>query len=201
MHFTYPTHISDWHKPKIKWALPILISLFFLSACSRSPDTISSDNGKTQMQVCFTPGEDCSALLISQINTAQKSIEVQAYSFTSYKIAKALVNAAQRGVDVKIILDKTQFDGAHFSVAAYLQKAGISLYDDDQVVIAHNKVMIIDNAIVETGSFNFTYAAQDKNAENMLIIYNTNLAQEYLNNWNSREQQSQLIHYSIPSEK
>ena len=181
--------------------LLILSSLLFLNSCSRSPDTISSDDGRTQMQVCFTPGEDCSTLLINQINAAQKSIEVQAYSFTSYKIAKALVKAAQRGVDVKIILDKTQFDGAHFSVAAYLQQAGITLYNDNQVVIAHNKVIIIDNAVVETGSFNFTYAAQNNNAENMLIIHNTALAQEYLGNWNSREQQSQLIHTLIPSGK
>ena len=181
--------------------LLILLSLFFLNACSRSPAPIGSDGGKIQMQACFTPGEDCTSLLINQINAAQKSIEVQAYSFTSYKIAKALVRAAQRGIDVKIILDKTQFDGAHFSVAAYLQHAGISLYNDDQVAIAHNKVMIFDNTIVETGSFNFTYAAQDKNAENMLIIYNPALAQEYLQNWNSREQQSQLIHYTIPSGK
>ncbi|MCX7123768.1 MAG: phospholipase D family protein [Gammaproteobacteria bacterium] len=179
----------------------ILITLLFLNACSRSPETLTSSDGKTQIQVCFTPGEDCASLLINQINAAQKSIEVQAYSFTSYKIAKALVKAAQRGIDVKIILDKTQFDGAHFSVAGYLQKAGITLYNDNQVVIAHNKVMIIDDAIVETGSYNFTYAAQNKNAENMIIIQNAPLAQEYLSNWNSREEQSQLIHHTILNEK
>ena len=147
--------------------LLILSGLIFLIACSRNPASITTDHGNTQIQACFTPGEDCSTLLINQINAAQKSIDVQAYSFTSYKIAKALVKAAQRGVEVKIILDKTQFDGLHFSVAAYLQQAGITLYNDNQVAIAHNKVMIIDDAIVETGSFNFTYAAQNKNAENI----------------------------------
>jgi phosphatidylserine/phosphatidylglycerophosphate/cardiolipin synthase-like enzyme len=179
----------------------LITSCLFLAACSRSPNPISTDGGTTQIQACFTPGEDCSALLISKINAAQSSIEVQAYSFTSYKIAKALVNAAKRGVEVKIILDKTQFDGAHFSVAAYLQHAGITLYNDNQVAIAHNKVMIIDGNTVETGSFNFTYAAQNNNAENMLIIRNTALAQEYLQNWNQREQASQLVHYLIPKNR
>ncbi len=179
-------------------AILTLLGLLLLTACSRSPATITTDDGQTQMQVCFTPGEDCTTLLVDQINAAQKSIEVEAYTFTSFPIAKALVQAAARGVEVQVILDKTQFDGQHFSVAPYLQKKGIPLYEDNQVNIAHNKIMIFDQNTIETGSFNFTKAAQNNNAENMLIIRNALLAKAYIQNFDIRQKQSQPIHFPIP---
>jgi phosphatidylserine/phosphatidylglycerophosphate/cardiolipin synthase-like enzyme len=49
--------------------------------------------------------------------------------------------------------------------------------------IAHNKVMVIDRETVITGSFNFTRAAEEKNAENLLIIKSNDLARAYIDNW------------------
>ena len=161
-----------------------------LLGCSHNGESIEANNSDTRIQVCFTPGQDCTAMLVDEINAAQKSIQVQAYSFTSYKIAKALVQAQNRGVDIAIILDKTQFDGQHFSVAPYLFQHHITLLEDDTVNIAHNKVMIFDGNTLETGSFNFTKAAQTQNAENMLIIHNPAVAQAYFKNWQDRKKQS-----------
>jgi phospholipase D len=169
------------------------ISLVFLSSCSNKNHTIIGHADDTQIQVCFTPGEDCTHLLIEHIDAAQTSIEIQGYSFTSYKIAKALVRAAKRGVQVQIILDSSQFDPASHSVVPYLERAGLPLYDDYLVKIAHNKVMIFDNASVMTGSFNFTYSAQNNNAENMIIIENMDLANRYLTHWESRKNVSKKI--------
>jgi len=91
---------------------------------------------------------------------------VQAYAFTSTPIARALIQAKQRGVDVKVLLDKTQVK-TKYSSATYLLNNAIWVRIDAHPVIAHNKVILVDNSTLITGSFNFTKAANDKNAENL----------------------------------
>ena len=102
---------------------------------------------------------------------------VQAYSFTSAPIAKALVNAFKKGIKVEVILDKSQ-RGERYTSATFLSNAMIPTYIDSKHAIAHNKIMIIDRETVITGSFNFTKAAEDKNAENLLIIRNKELGED-----------------------
>lgn len=142
--------------------------------------------------VCFTPGEDCTKLIVNTIRKAKSSIRLQAYSFTSAPIAQALLQAQNRGVDVKTILDKSQFT-ANYSAAKFLLNNNIPVWKDERVSIAHNKVIIIDDSIVITGSFNFTKSAQERNAENLLIINDTNLASKYTENWNKRMAFSDLV--------
>lgn len=140
-------------------------------------------------EVCFTPGGQCTGLIVQALEGAKETVLVQAYSFTSAPIAKALTEAHNRGVDVRVILDKSQ-KSERYSELTFLRNAGIPVWIDYKVAIAHNKVMIIDGETVVTGSFNFTKAAQDKNAENVLIIRDRELAKEYTNNWQSRLSQS-----------
>jgi phosphatidylserine/phosphatidylglycerophosphate/cardiolipin synthase-like enzyme len=142
-------------------------------------------------QVCFTPGENCTEEIVTAIKQAEHSILVQAYNFTSLPIERALIGAHRRGVDVKIIFDKSQND-PHFKSPRYLRNAGIPILIDSQPAIAHNKVMIIDDQKVITGSFNFTRAAQTKNAENVLIITDPQLAQHYRKNWSFRANSSRI---------
>lgn len=144
-------------------------------------------------QVCFTPGQDCTSDIVDTIASAKQSILVQAYSFTSAPIAKALADAKSRGIDVKVILDKSQRKAQYTSVT-YLQHCGIPTWIDYKVAIAHNKVMVIDGQTVITGSFNFTKAAQFKNAENLLIIRDSVLAKQYAANWWRREAVSEQMH-------
>ena len=117
----------------------------------------------------FSPGGCATDAIVNEIGKAQAEVLVQAYSFTSAPIAKALVNAHKRGVYVAIILDKSQ-RSEKYSSADFTAHAGIPTYIDAQHAIAHNKIMIIDKEIVVTGSFNFTKAAEAKNAENLLIL-------------------------------
>lgn len=144
-------------------------------------------------EICFTPGDNCTALITSEIMKAKKSIYVQAYSFTSAPIASALAAAKKQGIDVNIILDKSQTRQHQYSSATYFQHQHIPLYIDNKPAIAHNKVMIIDNQTVITGSFNFTKAAQEKNAENVIIIHDANLAALYYANWNKRKSLSMPV--------
>jgi phospholipase D len=146
----------------------------------------------TPYEVCFTPGGDCTDLAVSNIDKARSSILVQAYSFTSAPIAKALVNAKNRGIDVKVILDKSDF-AKRYTIATYLKNNNIPVWNDYQPAIAHNKVIIIDDDILLTGSFNFTKAAQQRNAENLLVIDSPQLADLYTKNWQKRMQASEAI--------
>lgn len=149
------------------------------------------------VQICFTPGQSCTQQILTALDSAQQSIWVQAYSFTSLKIAKALLAAKQRGVEVKLILDKawlTDKNNANFNYAIeYMHKHGLPIWIDYQPRHAHNKVMILDGKQVITGSFNFTNGAEYHNAENLLIINSPPIAQQYLDNWQKRYKISKAV--------
>jgi phosphatidylserine/phosphatidylglycerophosphate/cardiolipin synthase-like enzyme len=132
--------------------------------------------------VCFTPGGNCTEAIVQALNNAKRTILVQAYSFTSAPIAKALLDAHKRGVQVQVILDKSQRT-EKYSSADFLANQGVQTMIGADHAISHNKVMIIDGEIVITGSFNFTKAAQEKNAENVLIVRDKAPAAQYTQNW------------------
>lgn len=138
-----------------------------------------------QAQVFFSPRGGCTEAVVAAVAGARKTVLVQAYSFTSQPIAEALKAAHDRGVDVRIILDKSQKTD-HRSDRAFVQAAGIPVWIDTVHGIAHSKVMVIDGATVITGSFNFTKAAEASNAENLLVIRDQGLAALYTQNWNNR---------------
>src|SRR2546426_5941463 len=122
-----------------------------------------------RVTVYFSPNGGATDAVVHEVNAATQQIFVQAYSFTSALIAKALVDAHKRGVKILAVLDKSN-QTEKYSAATFLVNAGIQTLIDDQHAIAHNKVMVIDSAAVITGSFNFTKAAEEKNAENLLVI-------------------------------
>jgi len=136
-----------------------------------------------QPKVCFSPEGHCATYILDEIAAARNTIRVQAYSFTSHDIADALIAAARRGVDVAVIVDKSQIS-ERYSVLTDLSNAHLQVYVDHCCAIAHNKVIIIDQHRLLTGSYNFTKAAESKNAENLLILDDALLAKSYLDNWN-----------------
>jgi phosphatidylserine/phosphatidylglycerophosphate/cardiolipin synthase-like enzyme len=138
----------------------------------------------------FSPKGGATAAVVDALGNAKQSIHVQAYSFTSPAIAKALVAAKRRGLEVKIILDKSQ-RSERYTEADFTAHAGIPTWIDESHAIAHNKIMILDDDTVITGSFNFTRAAEENNAENLLVLHKTQeLAQRYLRNWEAHRQHS-----------
>lgn len=149
-----------------------------------------SQHQNSPVKVFFSPKSGCTEAIVSEINQAKTEILVQAYSFTSIQIAKALVNADKRGVKVQAILDKSQ-RSERYTSATFLTNAGIPTYIDDKHAIAHNKIMIIDKTKVITGSFNFTKAAEEKNAENLLILSSKELANLYQEHWQKHKEHSE----------
>jgi phosphatidylserine/phosphatidylglycerophosphate/cardiolipin synthase-like enzyme len=145
-----------------KKALTLLWLILFLGAtCSLAR--------AGSLRVYFSPNGGCTDAIVSQINQAKTEILLQAYSFTSKPIARALIQAHKRGVRISAVLDKSN-RRQQYSAATFLKNMGIPVFIDDKHAIAHNKIMIIDNRVVITGSFNFSMAAENKNAENLLIL-------------------------------
>ncbi|CEO17526.1 Phospholipase D precursor [Rickettsia monacensis] len=140
----------------------------------------------SKIDTCFTPPSGCSKVITAIIDKASTSIYVQAYGFTDVDIADSLIAAHKRGVQVKILLDKSNLY-SKYSKLAKIKSAGIDVLIDNVPGIAHNKVMIIDEYTVITGSFNFSKNADYKNAENVIIINDPIVARQYLQNWLSRE--------------
>ena len=138
----------------------------------------SSDTQIPLPEVYFSPRGGCTAAVVNALAEARQTILVQAYSFTSAPIAAALVAASKRGVRIEAVLDKSNKTGK-YSEADFLVNSRIPTWIDDRHAIAHNKVMVIDGNTVITGSFNFTKAAEESNAENLLILRSATLASRY----------------------
>jgi phosphatidylserine/phosphatidylglycerophosphate/cardiolipin synthase-like enzyme len=150
-----------------------------------------TNSTKTNWRVYFSPRGGCTEAVVAALSLAKTTVLVQAYSFTSAPIAAALVDAHRRGVNVQVILDKSQRT-EKYSSATFIRNYGIACYIDSQHAIAHNKVMVLDGKTVLTGSFNFTKAAEEKNAENLLILQDAELALKYTFNWAAHRQHSTL---------
>jgi phosphatidylserine/phosphatidylglycerophosphate/cardiolipin synthase-like enzyme len=150
---------------------------------SRMPDKLPP------IAVYFSPKGGCTEAIVQEIDNAKQSILLQAYSFTSKPIAEALVEAHKRGIKVNAILDSEQ-ETANYSEADFLINEGIPTQIDAKHAIAHNKIMVIDDSVVITGSFNFTNQAEKSNAENLLIIRDNVLAKTYADNWNTHAEHS-----------
>ncbi len=148
----------------------------------------STLNNRTQqyggsMRAYFSPNGGCTDAIVRELQQAQRMIYIQAYSFTSEPIAMACASALRRGVQVIVVLDKSQMSEQN-SAADYLASAGVTTMIDSTHQIAHNKVILIDGRTIITGSFNFTYNAEHNNAENLLVIYdNPELYAAYENNF------------------
>ena len=145
--------------------------------------------------VYFSPNGGCQAAVVAQIGAARHSLDMQAYTFTSSEIAQAVAEAHDRGVAVRVILDRKENETGKYSVGKYLTDHGIATYDDGEHPIAHNKIIIVDGSTILTGSFNFTHQAEHENAENLLIIKGKPaLAKAYEENFELHLEHSASVH-------
>jgi phosphatidylserine/phosphatidylglycerophosphate/cardiolipin synthase-like enzyme len=180
-----------------------LAALFVTVAVALMPATPA---GAAQIQACFSPplpgGCDPLVTVVQAIDGARKSVLLQMYALTSREITSALVNAKRRGVGVRAIVDRSQLEedrSDNYGVGR-LASGGVPVLVDTVPGLMHNKVMIVDGATVVTGSFNYTWSAEHKNAENLLVIHDLALAAEYTQNWNARAARSRPLNGSASAE-
>ena len=155
----------------------------------RAPSTMNSQwailDG-TPIQVIFSPEDGAVSYLVAMLNDAQVSIRFLAFSFTDYPMAQAMVTRAQNGVDVQGVFE-TFGSNSPRSELKTLWCAGLPVRQDGNDSFLHDKVIIIDNSIVVTGSLNFSSSADEDNEENVIIIDNPGIAalylEEYQKNW------------------
>ena len=129
-------------------------------------------------EVCFPRQEECESMVISLIDGAKNYIHVMVYSFTSDALGDALIRAFNRGVKVKVIIEERNAYSTGSEIDK-LKNAGINVAIDSNPYLMHHKVMIIDGLIVVTGSYNWSYSAEHRNDENLIVIISARVAQEY----------------------
>jgi phosphatidylserine/phosphatidylglycerophosphate/cardiolipin synthase-like enzyme len=171
---------------KMRFALLAIVVTLLVPAFGFETTTTLPATGT--IDYAFTPGDDAAGLIVRTIDAARSQVLMQVFSLTHRDIADALIRAHRRGVDVQIIADREQTDSIDSAAMRSLVDAGLAVFTDSEHSAAHNKVIIIDGnsrqpALV-TGSFNFTFAAQNRNAENVLVLHgNPDLTRAFVANW------------------
>lgn len=144
--------------------------------------------GGVLVESYFSPSDGTTAQIVDAIDAAQATVEFAMLVFTENTLGNAIVNAHNRGVEVKGIIDYTGYSGDEFD---YLLSEGVNVLDyinEDgsqwpEGATLHHKYAIIDhdteNAVLITGSHNWSASAESINDENTLIIHDRNIANLY----------------------
>jgi phosphatidylserine/phosphatidylglycerophosphate/cardiolipin synthase-like enzyme len=144
-------------------ATGMLTLVFFLRWAARKLGYV------LDIRAYFSPKGGCQEAIVAELKSARREILVLAYSFTADPLTFGLVDAKKRGLNVEIVLDKSneleRYSDMHFFI-----ENSMDVKVDHDHAIAHNKVIIIDGKTLITGSYNFTNQAEHENAENIVII-------------------------------
>jgi phosphatidylserine/phosphatidylglycerophosphate/cardiolipin synthase-like enzyme len=130
---------------------------------------IISTSTLAKTEVYFSLYDNPQKEIIKNINQAEAFINIAMYTFTDKEIALSLTNAQERGVKVRVYLDRSQI-GSTYSISRLLVQKGIKVRISTNNYIMHHKFAIIDNHLLLTGSYNWTFAANNKNEENLMVI-------------------------------
>ncbi|KQR76980.1 hypothetical protein ASG35_11905 [Burkholderia sp. Leaf177] len=140
----------------------------------------------------FSPEGSAEQWVYRAIGSAQHSIRLAAYSFTSREVVRRLINAKRRGVDVAVVVDErsnVEYDRSGRTHAALnaLVAAGIPTRALAAYRVVHDKDFVVDGETVETDSCNFNDSAARCNSENAVVIWNCPAtAKAFLDHWQSR---------------
>ncbi|MDM0108020.1 phospholipase D family protein [Variovorax sp. J22R24] len=130
----------------------------------------------------FTPGQAL-PLVLETIRGARSTLLVAAYSFTSKPVAAALRDAHRRGVQVLVVVDAAEA-AKGYSAARFLANQQIPVRINGRYALQHNKFIVADGTVVQTGSFNYTSSAAGRNAENVLVVRDVPaLGAKYTQEW------------------
>jgi len=151
------------HHLKRNTNLSILAFLVIVLSITISISTLA------KTEIYFSLYDNPQKEIIKNINQAQAFINIAMYIFTDREIALPLIKARERGVKVRLYLDKDQVD-YKYSQSRFLVQKGIKTRISSNKYIMHNKFAIIDNRLLLTGSYNWTFSANNRNDENLLVI-------------------------------
>ena len=160
----------------------------FSAAKAAENDYAFSATKSTRIESAFSPDAGAEQLVLKAIDAAGHSLRVAAYSFTSANVARALIRAKRRGVEVQVLVDESANQRkANVAALNLLVNADIPTRTIASYSLHHDKYIVVDSKTVQTGSFNYSAAAAKSNSENVLVVWNqTELAQRYLQHWQNR---------------
>jgi phosphatidylserine/phosphatidylglycerophosphate/cardiolipin synthase-like enzyme len=152
---------------------------------TQTKSTQAQDNN--QIETYFTRKDgNLDQILIKEINTAQKSLNIAIYSLTKDNIADALIDAKKKGIDIKVITDKQESSTkGQKAILDKIKSNGIPVKINSHTGLMHLKLTIVDDKIVCGGSYNYTANATKNNDENLIIMKDTNIIKEYIDEYNS----------------
>jgi phosphatidylserine/phosphatidylglycerophosphate/cardiolipin synthase-like enzyme len=134
----------------------------------------------SRVDTYFSPDDGTAKMIVDLIRGAEQNIHFMAFSFTSDEIAQALIEVANQGVSVSGIFEESQYRSNTGTEFDNLHQAGLDVHLDGNNRNMHHKVFIIDEQIVITGSYNFSRSAEERNDENTLVLYNPEVANWFL---------------------
>lgn len=137
-----------------------------------------------EVAVYFSPRGGCTSAIVDALCTATTSVDIAAYQLTSEPIAEAIVAAQKRGVAVRVVVDRTQ-ESTQSTTPSMLNAKRVPMRTDLVERIQHNKYAVIDRRKVITGSFNWSAAAETRNAENLIVILDEKTAACFSDNFQS----------------
>lgn len=143
----------------------------------------NAETAAQKIEAAYYPYGGAEELAVKAVKSASQSIFVAAEDITSGPLTQSLVEAHKRGVNILVVLDKSQ-DKQHQRGAKSLTKEGIQVHIDRKHTVMHNYYMVIDGQTVETGRFNYSQEAAKKSADNVLVMWNSpDIAKSYRANW------------------
>lgn len=145
----------------------------------------------TPVNICFSPKGGCEQNILYMLDKTKSNLLIQAYQLTNKNIINKLIDLHKQGIQIIIILDKSMLrynddEKDYNDYVKMLSDNNITIYIDNKPAIAHSKVMIIDDKYLITGSYNFTFNAENRNVENMLIFDSLQLCKIYKVDFNER---------------
>lgn len=150
---------------------------------------ISLANGVT-IENYFSPNGGARDAIQRRLAAARKSIRVLAFSLTADKQADILLQKHRAGLKVQGVVESRNASGSGAEYSR-LKNAGVDILKDGNCYVMHDKVYIIDDKTVITGSYNFSGQAEADNDENLLIIDDPALAKHYIDEFNRIYKQAQ----------
>ena len=161
----------------------LLTTLLVLCICISASYAAQPVSPGASFEIGFSPNRRSLSIIVDEIDRSEESILVAAYSFTSQPISVALLEAHERGVIVQVIADERSNSG-RYSAVTFLANQGVPVRVNSRYAIFHHKFMVFDSRHVQTGSFNFSAAAAERNAENVLLLRDVpEIAQIYSQEW------------------
>lgn len=134
----------------------------------------------TVIQVYFSPDDGVASPVLDILNAAQESIYFLAFSFTADELGEAIRARAENGLTVAGVMEDQQVRSNIGTEYDLFKRAGLDVFIDGNEGQMHHKTMIVDERIVITGSYNFSRSAEERNDENLIVIYNEEIADFYM---------------------